>query len=113
MNYYQTTTKEEHFAVMSTMAEYLSSQDEPKVGIFWYDEIKDELFGVSKVNSIDIKFNINGLKTISTLHKTWWQKEKNRALSKRDSGLSVLFSCRLFITESLIPPVLLRLNLRR
>ena len=85
---YPIATEQEHFAAMSTMAEYLTSQDEPKVGIFWYDEGKDELFGVSKVEASSMQFNSNGLKTIKTLHKTWWQKEKNRALSRgKDPGI--------------------------
>ena len=88
MENYQTLSEQEHDVVMSTMAEYFAHQDEPKVGIFWYDANADELFGVSKVNADDLQFNSNGLKTISILHKSWWQKEKNRAVSKgKDPGI--------------------------
>jgi hypothetical protein len=75
-------SEEERQTVMKSMADNFDVQDEPKVGIFWYDEKSDELFGVSKVNADDLQFNSNGLKTISALHKAWWQKQKNRAVSK-------------------------------
>jgi hypothetical protein len=68
--------------VMASMSDNLEIQDEPQVGIFWYDKEADELFGVSKVHADDLQFNSNGLKTIRTLHKTWWQEQKNRAVSK-------------------------------
>ena len=76
--------EEERRKVMQSMADNFETQDDPKVGIFWYDSNRDELFGVSKVNAGDLRFNTNGLKTISTLHKSWWQKQKNRAVSKNE-----------------------------
>jgi hypothetical protein len=81
-------TGHERKAVIEAMSDNFDFQDEPKVGIFWYDEKNDELFGVSKINAGDLRFNSNGLKTISVLHKAWWQKEKNKALSKgKDPGI--------------------------
>jgi hypothetical protein len=81
-------TKIDQQNIMQCMADNFDSQDNPKVGIFWYDETNDELFGVSKVNADELQFNSNGLKTMSILHKTWWQKQKNRALSKgKDPGI--------------------------
>jgi hypothetical protein len=81
-------SQEERRGVIKTMADTFEAQDDPKVGIFWYDADRDELFGVSKINAGDLRFNGNGLKTISTLHKSWWQKQKNRALSqKKDPGI--------------------------
>ena len=81
-------SEEEHQNVMKSMSDNFDYQDEPKVGIFWYDEETNELFGVSKINAADLQFNSNGLKTISTLHKSWWQKQKNRAISKgNDPGI--------------------------
>jgi hypothetical protein len=79
-------TPEEHDNVIQAMADQMAFQDEPKVGIFWYDTESDSLFGVSKVNASDLSFNSTGLKTISILHKSWWQKEKNRALSRGGAG---------------------------
>ncbi|MFP3089526.1 hypothetical protein LQZ21_04275 [Treponema sp. TIM-1] len=75
-------SKEERRDVMKAMSDNFDAQDEPKVGIFWYDKETDELFGVSKVNADDLQFNSNGIKTISALHQSWWQKQKNRAISK-------------------------------
>jgi hypothetical protein len=68
--------------VMSSMSDNFEIQDEPQVGIFWYDKEADELFGVSKVHADELQFNSNGLKTIRTLHQAWWQRQKNRAVSK-------------------------------
>jgi hypothetical protein len=67
------------------MADNFGYQDEPKVGIFWYNENDDELFGVNKIEASAIQFNQNGLKTIKTLHKTWWVKQQMRAKAKRQN----------------------------
>ncbi|GMO29134.1 MAG: hypothetical protein Pg6A_17160 [Termitinemataceae bacterium] len=72
----------ERAAVIKTMSDNFDFQDEPKVGIFWYDEKTDELFGVSKIEASELQFNDNGLKTIKTLHKTWWAKQQMRAKAK-------------------------------
>jgi hypothetical protein len=72
----------DHDTIIEAMRDNMALQDEPQVGIFWYDEAEDALFGVSKVNACDLVFNANGLKTISTLHQSWWQKEKDRAASR-------------------------------
>ena len=78
---YREMSNQEHQMVMEAMADNFGYQDEPKVGIFWYDETAGELFGVSKIEASELRFNSNGLKTIKTLHKTWWQKQKNKAVS--------------------------------
>ena len=86
--HYKEMSEQEREAVMKTMVENFDYQDEPKVGIFWYDENNDKLFGVTKIEASEIQFNFNGFKTIKTLHKTWWQREKNRCLSKgEDIGI--------------------------
>ena len=79
--YYLQMSEKEREAVMKTMSNNFSSQDEPKVGIFWYGKDIDELFGISKIEASEIQFNMNGLKTIKTLHKSWWQKQKNKAIA--------------------------------
>jgi hypothetical protein len=87
-SYLKEMSEEERRNVMKSMSDNFEFQDDPKVGIFWYDPANDELFGVSKVNAGDLQFNRNGLKTISTLHKSWWQTQKNRALAqKKDPGI--------------------------
>ena len=46
------------------MDDFLDRQDDPKTGIFWYEPIKQELFGVSSTGISDIKGA-----TIQKLHK--------------------------------------------
>jgi hypothetical protein len=68
--------------VMQAMIDNNDSQDDPKVGIFWYSDDEDDLFGVTKSFAGDLAFNHNGLKTVRTLHKDWWKKQEMRARSK-------------------------------
>jgi hypothetical protein len=83
-------SEEERKNIINSMSDNFTSQDDPKVGIFWYLPEKDELFGVSKVNAQELQFNSNGIKTISVLHKSWWQKQKNRLISKKkDPGIFI------------------------
>jgi len=58
---------------LKIMDEFLNIQDEPKIGIFWYDIINDELFGINAVIAKDYP-----TPTISTLHKSVWAKEYHR-----------------------------------
>ena len=69
--------------VMDTMRDNFEKQDDPQVGIFWYDEDKDELFGVTAVNADELSFNEHGLKTVKVLHKTWWKKQHERAKARK------------------------------
>jgi len=73
---------EERKNVMECMSVNFDSQNNPEVGIFWYNEKEDTLFGVNKGFADELQFNLNGLKTLKILHKQWWQKEKNKRLSK-------------------------------
>jgi hypothetical protein len=82
---YREMSEQEREAVMKTMSDNFDYQDEPKVGIFWYNEETDELFGVSKIEASEIQF-ISGLKTIKTLHKTWWAKQQMRAKAKHQKA---------------------------
>jgi hypothetical protein len=75
-------SEKERKDIINSMSDNFTSQDDPKVGIFWYLPEEDELFGVNKINAEEIQFNSNGIKTISVLHKNWWQKQKNRLISK-------------------------------
>jgi hypothetical protein len=69
--------------VMASMSDNFGNQEDPKVGIFWYDEANDELFGVTAINADELSFNDHGRKTVSTLHKTWWKKQQERAKAKK------------------------------
>jgi hypothetical protein len=73
---------QERKAVMETMIDNFDQQDEPKVGIFWYDEKTDSLLGVNKSFAEELQYNSRGLKTVRILHKQWWQREKNKRQAK-------------------------------
>lgn len=75
-------SKEARKSVIQSMADNFDAQDEPKVGIFWYDSDSDELFGVTAVEACDIPFDSQGRKTVRMLHKTWWKKQQQRAKAK-------------------------------
>ena len=64
------------------MVKSLEYQDQPKLGIFWYDATEGRLFGVSSSYADQVLFNHNGVKTERTLHKAWWQKQQHRLTSK-------------------------------
>jgi hypothetical protein len=61
-------------AFMDNMRDVLSIQDNPKVGIFWYDVRDKELFGVVAVLP-DNCASSHGLKTVSTLQRDFWKKQ--------------------------------------
>lgn len=72
----QEATEEEARKTMEAMAANLENQDAPKVGIFWYQEQGERLFGVVAVNK-DSFANPNaggGLITCTELHKDVWKK---------------------------------------
>ena len=73
----------ERKGVMDTMSENFDNQEDPKVGIFWYDEVNDELFGVTAVYAHELFFNNRERKTIGMLHKNWWKKQQERAKAKK------------------------------
>ena len=64
------------------MSDNFEMQEDPKVGIFWYDKTGDELFGVTASFAAELPFNDRGTKTVGTLHKTWWKKQQERAKAK-------------------------------
>jgi hypothetical protein len=63
---------------LQIMDEFLDKQDEPKVGIFWYDPRDGVLFGLDKRSVSEL----SGQKTVKTLHKDLWSKEYNRRKHK-------------------------------
>jgi hypothetical protein len=74
-----------HDEMMEHMRNNFDKQDEPYIGIFWFDAKEDELFGIQKHPAADTQFDCNGNKTIRVLHKDFWQKEyhKSKALNKQ------------------------------
>jgi len=75
-------SKNERKDVISSMSDSFDIQNDPMVGIFWYDNIEDELFGVTSAIASELSFNTNGKKTVGTLHKTWWKRQQEREKAK-------------------------------
>jgi hypothetical protein len=69
--------------VIASMSDNFETQEDPKVGIFWYNETNDEIFGVTAINADELSFDSYGRKTVGTLHKTWWKKQQERAKAKK------------------------------
>lgn len=67
---------------MNLMASNRGKDDEPKVGIFWYDPRKDDLFGVRSHRVSDyLKPNSRsefGSVSCSEMHEDVWKKEYHR-----------------------------------
>ena len=74
MNSDKTLTEQECLKIMD---QFIDNQNEPKVGIFWYDKNEEELFGVESIDAALIKGS-----TINKLHRTVWSKEHNRRKGK-------------------------------
>ncbi|MCL2106205.1 MAG: hypothetical protein FWH26_03980 [Oscillospiraceae bacterium] len=75
----QTLSSGEHDVLVQSMKDKFDIQDEPKVGIFWYEPVRGELFGVYKIGISETQFNHRGRKTISTLHRKVWESEQKKA----------------------------------
>ena len=69
-------------AYVDIMSSYSEIQDDPMIGIFWYDTHNDELFGVnSEYPSDDFRFhNVlkKDVKISKKLHMKVWDKESRR-----------------------------------
>lgn len=76
----------EHNNAIDAMAAHLDSQDNGKVGIFWYDKNTKSLFGVVAIDKDSFsKPNVGGgLITCYELHKKVWQKGFNKQKYKLD-----------------------------
>ena len=80
-----------HGALIEAMKELEVYQDDPLVGIFWYDRVKKELFGVYNSFADSNEFYHSNLfnldvKTDRRLHKNVWKKESFRQKDKRFTG---------------------------
>ena len=82
---------DEDNAAIEVMVDNMQYQDDPMVGIFWYDANNDELFGIKSTYAEDAKwYNSNQfntkIRTETMLHKTKWQKEVFRKKDRRFLG---------------------------
>lgn len=78
-------------AFRSIMAENKDKQDDPEVGIFWYDTVNDELFGIKSALAEDVSYKHTDLfkhraKTCTALHENVWKKEHFRGKDDRFNG---------------------------
>lgn len=78
-------------AFREIMAQSIDEQDDPYVGMFWYDTEKQELFGVRSALAQDRPFTQCNLfnkkaKTCSPLHEAVWKKEFHRKKDPRFFG---------------------------
>lgn len=82
----QTSSEEEMNNMLYVMSQNLSSQDNPKVGIFWYNSIKKELFGVVAVDKDSFsEQNVwGGLISCKELHKNIWKRNFNKQKFKNN-----------------------------
>lgn len=73
------------------MIENAGRQDDPCVGIFWYDPEENELFGVRSVNADDTRYMQRDQfehrsRTCTPLHEAIWKKEFYKGKDKRFLG---------------------------
>ena len=66
--------------LMEAMRDHVDTQEESKVGIFWYNPERNRLAGVSSVYAAELSYNENGRKTLRTLHHTAWPKLRGNAI---------------------------------
>ena len=67
---------------ISEMRKYF--EDNPEVGIFWYDENLGELFEVHSMPAVSLKETEY---TLAKLHKTIWQKLRFKTINKQKNNL--------------------------
>lgn len=76
--------------MINAMYDSMDSQEDPQVGIFWYDVVNDELFGVVSEPAEDAKEYISEFgshtRTGKRLHKDIWKKEYFKGKDKRFQG---------------------------
>ncbi|GHT02344.1 hypothetical protein AGMMS49525_05680 [Bacteroidia bacterium] len=81
-------SQEEKEEMMQLMRDNFDCQDEPKLGIFWFNKDDDELFGVTKIEASDVPFLNDKVlrKTVRSLHKDWWKKHEMRLKAGREKN---------------------------
>ena len=78
-------------AAIDVMRDNEQYQDDPEVGIFWYDPKNNELFGVTKALVSDVGWYHSNqwnsdVRTDKRLHKNIWQKGYFKGKDKRFFG---------------------------
>lgn len=75
------TDIDHHNHLIETMRNFFD--DEPQVGIFWYDIHSNQLFGVEKDDAAKY-IQKNGDGTLPKLHRSYWKKQHYRAISRNN-----------------------------
>lgn len=76
------SSHQEHSNVINLMKGFMDNEN-PKVGIFWYNFVDNTLFGVEKGDA-ELYNDQGNIITYPKLHKTYWQKQHHRAVAKND-----------------------------
>lgn len=76
------SSSQEHSNVINLMKGFMNNEN-PKVGIFWYNYVDNTLFGVEK-GDVELYSDQGNIITYPKLHKTYWQKQHHRAVAKND-----------------------------
>lgn len=76
------SSSQEHSNVINLMKGFMNNEN-PKVGIFWYNYADNTLFGVEK-GDVELYNDQGNIITYPKLHKTYWQKQHHRAVAKND-----------------------------
>lgn len=98
-------------ALKELMQANIEYQDEPEVGIFWYDVDADDLFGVKSASVSDVDYYQSNLfnckvKTCRPLHYKVWEKEYFRGKDNRFRGdYTLVPRGRIFFVEGRGPVV--------
>lgn len=73
-------SEQQYADAMATMAANRGQDDQPKVGIFWYNRGQNELFGVVSRKTTDFSHANarGGLITCTEMHEDIWKKEFRR-----------------------------------
>ncbi|MBQ5854185.1 MAG: hypothetical protein IIW50_00040 [Alistipes sp.] len=76
------SSSQEHSNVIDLMRGFMDNEN-PKVGIFWYNFVDNTLFGVEKGDA-ELYNDQGSIIAYPKLHKTYWQKQHHRAVAKND-----------------------------
>ena len=83
--------EKERDTIINAMKDSMDKQKDPYIGPFWYDPIKNELYGCVLTLASDVPFYYSGelkhqVRTGRALHKNIWQKEHFRGKDSRFKG---------------------------
>ena len=81
-NHISTSNSDSHKEMINVMRNFFDD-GKPQVGIFWLDYVRNTLFGGQK-DDAEKYMEDYGVGTLPELHRTYWQKQHHRAVTKQD-----------------------------